>query len=298
LYDYNARYYDPLLGRFVSADSMVPGAGNPQNLNRYTYVNNSPLNYTDPSGHCINKDGDETRGDLFDCSKDELDALSWEIRASWITKLGEKGGAAGWFDNIVDILNFFNGNSYLRNDPYVSASDAGLLWVIQEGFRDALRGGSANAGLKAVQLWGAFFREVNSPDYHHNGLAAAHPYFRSQQLTQLWGQAEKAGTAYGVGYATDDRRLSAPTGRAGDTWNNFVAIGDAYRSWQASGDSQAPGLAGPVLNVAYWALGAPNAKMFGRSPVWFGAQAANSWADLTNGLTGYGPTYIHPGSLR
>jgi hypothetical protein len=29
----------------------VPGAGNPQSLNRYTYVNNNPLAYTDPSGH-------------------------------------------------------------------------------------------------------------------------------------------------------------------------------------------------------------------------------------------------------
>jgi len=29
----------------------VPGAGNPQSLNRYTYVNNNPLAYTDPSGY-------------------------------------------------------------------------------------------------------------------------------------------------------------------------------------------------------------------------------------------------------
>jgi hypothetical protein len=36
----------------VSADSIVPGAGNPQALNRYSYVFNSPLNYTDPTGHC------------------------------------------------------------------------------------------------------------------------------------------------------------------------------------------------------------------------------------------------------
>ena len=92
---YNARYYDPALGRFLSADSIVPntshrsltvdfhetgfamslagennqvfwfqmsgrqrqqatppwGPGNPQELNRYSYVNNNPLKYSDPSGH-------------------------------------------------------------------------------------------------------------------------------------------------------------------------------------------------------------------------------------------------------
>jgi RHS repeat-associated protein len=102
---YHARYYDPNLGRFVSADSIVPGSAsggmdgiaykpltidfhepgfvaslakenqqgfwfqmsdeerqqagspwgpqNPQALNRYSYVQNNPLRYTDPSGHCF-----------------------------------------------------------------------------------------------------------------------------------------------------------------------------------------------------------------------------------------------------
>jgi len=51
LYDYGARFYDPALGRFISADTVVPGAGNPQALNRYAYVLNNPLKYTDPTGH-------------------------------------------------------------------------------------------------------------------------------------------------------------------------------------------------------------------------------------------------------
>ena len=51
IYHYNARFYSPKLGRFLSADTIVPGFANPQNLNRYSYVGNSPLNYTDPSGH-------------------------------------------------------------------------------------------------------------------------------------------------------------------------------------------------------------------------------------------------------
>jgi len=51
LMDYNARYYNPRLGRFISADSIVPEPGNPQSLNRYSYVNNSPVRFNDPSGH-------------------------------------------------------------------------------------------------------------------------------------------------------------------------------------------------------------------------------------------------------
>jgi len=53
LYDYGARFYDPLLGRFLSADTVVPQPGNPQALNRYAYVLNNPLRYTDPSGHYV-----------------------------------------------------------------------------------------------------------------------------------------------------------------------------------------------------------------------------------------------------
>ena len=52
LMDYNAREYSPVLGRFLSADTIVPNPGNPNSFNRYSYVENSSLKYTDPSGHC------------------------------------------------------------------------------------------------------------------------------------------------------------------------------------------------------------------------------------------------------
>ncbi|MEM8535962.1 MAG: RHS repeat-associated core domain-containing protein [Chloroflexota bacterium] len=50
---YHARYYDPQLGRFLSPDTLVPDPTTPQDLNRYTYVRNNPLRYTDPTGHRI-----------------------------------------------------------------------------------------------------------------------------------------------------------------------------------------------------------------------------------------------------
>jgi RHS repeat-associated protein len=51
LYFYGARYYDPVLGRFIQPDTLVPNPRDPQDLNRYTYAGNNPLKYTDPTGH-------------------------------------------------------------------------------------------------------------------------------------------------------------------------------------------------------------------------------------------------------
>jgi|GEM_PF-6661493 len=45
-----ARYYDPKLGRFISPDPTVPEPGNPQSLNRYSYVENNPVTFIDPYG--------------------------------------------------------------------------------------------------------------------------------------------------------------------------------------------------------------------------------------------------------
>lgn len=46
----NGRIYDSRLGRFLQADPVIQDPSNTQNFNRYTYVWNNPLAYTDPSG--------------------------------------------------------------------------------------------------------------------------------------------------------------------------------------------------------------------------------------------------------
>jgi RHS repeat-associated protein len=51
LINMNGRIYDPVLGRFLSPDPFVTSPENPQNYNRYSYVLNNPLKYTDPSGY-------------------------------------------------------------------------------------------------------------------------------------------------------------------------------------------------------------------------------------------------------
>jgi RHS repeat-associated protein len=46
-----ARQYAPGLGRFTSADRVIPNAGGTQGYNAYAYVANNPGTWTDPSGH-------------------------------------------------------------------------------------------------------------------------------------------------------------------------------------------------------------------------------------------------------
>jgi RHS repeat-associated protein len=47
-----ARYYDPRVGRFLTADSIVPDPLSSMGWNRYAYVGNNSTNYVDPSGRC------------------------------------------------------------------------------------------------------------------------------------------------------------------------------------------------------------------------------------------------------
>ncbi len=47
----NGRIYDPLIGRFMSADPFIQAPENLQSHNRFAYVMNNPLSYTDPSGY-------------------------------------------------------------------------------------------------------------------------------------------------------------------------------------------------------------------------------------------------------
>jgi RHS repeat-associated protein len=46
-----ARWYDPSIGRWISADTYLGDVTSPLERNRYLYCNGDPVNYTDPTGH-------------------------------------------------------------------------------------------------------------------------------------------------------------------------------------------------------------------------------------------------------
>jgi len=63
-----ARYYDPLLRRFISPDTIVQDAGNTMAYNRYAYVYNNPVNMVDPTGRIACDDPNLPTDDQEGCA--------------------------------------------------------------------------------------------------------------------------------------------------------------------------------------------------------------------------------------
>ncbi|NMH87390.1 RHS repeat domain-containing protein [Flavivirga algicola] len=71
----NGRMYDPQLGRFLSPDNYIQEPFNTQNYNRYGYVLNNPLMYTDPTGELFGGEGDGILGGFVNLLWSSLKSL-------------------------------------------------------------------------------------------------------------------------------------------------------------------------------------------------------------------------------
>jgi len=98
----NARYYMPEIGRFISADTIVPDPGNPQSYNRYSYSYNNPINYIDPSGH-----------DPLDAAWEEAFFTAHDRAPEWYDRLIRLFSIA--FPEEWDWGAFYDNNGYLRS---------------------------------------------------------------------------------------------------------------------------------------------------------------------------------------
>jgi len=118
LYFYRARYYSPMLGRFVSEDPIGFGGG----TNLYSYVFNSPTNLTDPSGNCPLCVGAAAGAVAGVAGQFVSNSLTGESGGYWGAALG--GAAAG-------AILASTGNPYLAGgaggavSAYVNGDDVG-----------------------------------------------------------------------------------------------------------------------------------------------------------------------------
>jgi RHS repeat-associated protein len=139
LYNYNARLYDPIMCRFISPDPIVPHPYNPQSLNRYAYVLNNPLRYTDPSGHEYTLDEivvSAKRIELMDFipenaiwNENNGDMPPWVERIMiefqmHAARAGSGGGLSqNYSDSDAEKIREVQGNT---NDPQHKAADSAL----------------------------------------------------------------------------------------------------------------------------------------------------------------------------
>ncbi len=129
LYYYGARYYDPTIGRFISADPIVKSLTNPQSLNRYTYVLNNPLKYTDPSG--LDPIGVGYRDD---------ETYIIEERNGEYRVVGMDQTASGWYSSQGTLEEAWGGyiEQYGGGNPLDYWEDEGPheIWVSDKGLYD------------------------------------------------------------------------------------------------------------------------------------------------------------------
>ena len=103
IYSYGARFYSPRLGRFLSADTVVPNFADPQSLNRFAYVRNNPLKYIDPTGHTV----------LCDAACEEEEDSGWDPPSSGGGGSGNGGGGGS------------GGGDYCLTMPWECEEDSG-----------------------------------------------------------------------------------------------------------------------------------------------------------------------------
>ena len=160
LYFYNARYLDPQLGRFTQPDTIVPDPGNPQALNRYSYVLNNSIRYTDPSGHAqVCADGDEGGG----CGTGARTSHIWRTFA------GRRSPLLDYYAILHQLTQArANGASAIELEALAGAAEsayaAGSAWLPQHQFDPAmvvepaslvsLGGAITSGGMRALRMAG------------------------------------------------------------------------------------------------------------------------------------------------
>ncbi|NQZ12142.1 MAG: hypothetical protein HRT35_33745, partial [Algicola sp.] len=188
-----ARYYDPLLGRFLSNDPV--GYDNVHNFNRYTYANNNPYRYVDPDG--MNAEPGETVfGASVGLTMSEKSASVIANQEAYVGNDAAADGVAGG-QGLSDIGNDIAAGTGIMAAVGLSIQDQAAELIPQNGNKSRVTLTSVNVKLD-IDLDGRAHNGVETPHTkisQRNKKAPAHlgPKYNSterQSTTRSTTQAE------------------------------------------------------------------------------------------------------------
>src|SRR5579862_3104783 len=259
LINFNARVYDPTLGRFMSADPVTQSVYNLQLLNHYSYVGNNPLSLTDPTGLCFlgcfwnstifkdivaifiaivlpealeALDGAAFEGVLDDASVTTLNVGIAGGVAGYITT----GSATGAFFGAIQADAFLGTGDFLQSNPTYFFGSATATTFIAHGMVGGLFSVNSKGGFLSGFLSAGVSSLADSP-----ALDTGDSYFNTAEHAILGG----AGSVLGGGKFQN----GAVTASFGYLYNSAMHAGGS------SGSGSSPDMSGALDALgAVWAL--------------------------------------------
>ncbi|MFC1953472.1 RHS repeat-associated core domain-containing protein [Chloroflexota bacterium] len=224
LYYYNARYYDPSIGRFISADIIIPNPSDPQSYNRYAYVLNNPLKFVDPSGR-----------DLIVVGGNRRDSSE-----------------PGWVGEMKDNLNIKEGEQFL----FIGDTDGGHVLKAGDQYEE-LKGVLESGDYSDIKIIG-FSEGAAATVMILDDIAKGADYGDIRLAVML--ETPNVGL---VDY-DNDKRKDLPNRLAGDTsGNRGIVVGDFRNKaswissdpgWDSGVDSYYDPFLDPWMVALYWSI--------------------------------------------
>ncbi len=158
----NGRVYDPVSGRFMSADPYIPDPNNLQAYNRYAYVQNNPLTLTDPTGY--NWEPFSPSGSTYFGGGSSFSTSIFDLNPLTATPLlaGSPGGLSSALGSIGTLNGgFFGGQSggvFGLGGTTASPSGSSFAGDFMRGWNGNVSVMDGSAGKSWTQTAGSFVR--------------------------------------------------------------------------------------------------------------------------------------------
>lgn len=248
---YGARYYSPFLRRFTQPDTIIQNVYDPQSLNRYSYVRNNPLKYTDPEGHWPHIGlgaaigaivgagasmvtqiwyGASLFGGSMDwggVGKSALIGAAAGATAAATFGLGTYAYGTGWTGTLAagSMAGLTGGTSaQLASNTLNDRPLTENVFNVEQRARDVLIG-AASAGI--AKGAGVAFNQIKAPSSSINQPKTDFYIKPNNQIVPSRGYHHIGSNSPRLGIVTNTKVVT-PNPRSGISWVTFDKIDDAY----------------------------------------------------------------------